>query len=150
MDQLIDGVELNPLRIIDSDGGSVMHALKASEKSFSTFGEAYFSSVLQGSVKDWKRHLRMTLNLVVPIGLVRFVLFDDRKQSPTYQVFNEFILGPTRDFRRLTVRPGIWMAFQGYDAGPNILLNVADIEHDPTEVERLPISNAIIPAYHWT
>ena len=29
--------------------------------------------VKSGSIKGWKKHLEMTMNLIVPLGMVRFV-----------------------------------------------------------------------------
>jgi len=132
--KLIADVEFTLLRQIEHPSGDVLHALKASEKSFKSFGEAYFSSVKMAKVKGWKKHKEMTLNLIVPTGAVRFVLLDDRPKSPTYNVFNEFILSRT-NYARLTVPPGVWVAFQGKTDQENILLNLASIEHDPSEAE---------------
>jgi hypothetical protein len=41
------------------------------------------------------------------------------------------------------------MAFQGIDSGLNLLLDVADIEHDPAEAKQLPLINDHIPNYGW-
>ena len=39
----------------------------------------YFGvNIESGVVKAWKRHRQMTLNLVVSVGVIRFVMFDDR------------------------------------------------------------------------
>ena len=62
-----------PLKRISTEGGDVMLALNKSDKGFNGFGEVYFSWVEQGSIKAWKCHQRMTLNLVVPLGEVYFV-----------------------------------------------------------------------------
>ena len=35
---MIDGVIFNPLSIIDTEGGDVLHALKSSDHGFSGFG----------------------------------------------------------------------------------------------------------------
>ena len=37
-----------------------------------------------------------------------------------------------KNYQRLTIKPGLWMSFQGFDQ-TNILLNFANIEHDPNE-----------------
>ena len=135
----IDDVLLTPLRVIKGESGDVMHALKQQEESFRGFGEAYFSTVHQGAVKGWKKHRNMILNLIVPVGAIKFVLYDGRKESRTYQTFQEVILSKD-NYARLTVPPGIWMAFQGLDAENNTLLNIASIPHDPAEAENLPIT----------
>lgn len=130
----IDGCKLTPLRIIAGEKGDVMHALKASDVGFSAFGEAYFSSVKKGETKGWKRHLRMTLNLVVPIGRICFYLRDGRTDSPTFGVEESVELSP-ENYQRLTVPQGIWLAFEGKNDGTNMLLNIADLPHNPLEIE---------------
>ena len=140
----IEQVLLTPLRIITGESGNVMHALKQQEESFQGFGEAYFSTVRAQAVKGWKKHRRMILNLIVPAGAIKFVLYDDRLGSVTYQTIQEIVLSPA-NYQRLTVPPGIWMAFQGIGESDNILLNIASIPHDPLEAESLPVQNETIP-----
>jgi len=149
MEHLIDGILLTDLKIIPAENGRVMHGLKATESSYQGFGEAYFSSILKGKVKGWKQHVKMTLNLVVPVGIIRFVIYDDRPGSKTYKIFNEFILGPEQKYSRLTISPGLWMAFQGIEDKLNLLLNIANISHDPAEVLQLPLANDQIPNFNW-
>ena len=48
---------------------------------FNHFKESYFSTVNGDVIKPWKKHNKMTLNLVVPLGEIKFVLFDDRRES---------------------------------------------------------------------
>ena len=141
---VINEVVLTPLRIIPGDKGEVMHALKQPESSFQGFGEAYFSTVQKLAVKGWKKHQRMILNLVVPAGSIRFVLYDDRAGSKSFKTIQEITLSK-ENYQRLTVPPGIWMAFQGLSDGLNLLLNIASIPHDPMEAENLPVHDERIP-----
>jgi dTDP-4-dehydrorhamnose 3,5-epimerase len=129
---MIEDVILTPLKRISNDKGDIFHALKCSEKSFSQFGEAYFSTVHKNDVKGWKQHTKMILNLVVPIGIVKFVFFDNRADSKSKGVFQEVIVSAD-NYLRLTVPPYVWVAFQGASNDVNMLLNIASIEHDPTE-----------------
>lgn len=131
----MEGVLLTPLKQIYHPKGDVFHGMKKSDPGFTDFGEAYFSTVHPGEVKPWKKHLRMTLNLVVPVGKIRFVMHDDRPESPTQGQTLAVEIGPD-NYQRLTVSPGIWMAFEGLNDGLNLVLNLADMEHDPQEVER--------------
>lgn len=125
---------VTPLKRIPVGGGDVLHALKRSDSGFVDFGEAYFSQIEQGAVKAWKRHMHMTLNLVVPVGEVQFVFVDDEGAT------REEVVGPDR-YVRLTVPPGIWFGFKGLVAPYSLLLNVADIPHDPAEIERKAIGD---------
>ncbi|HEC15240.1 MAG TPA: dTDP-4-dehydrorhamnose 3,5-epimerase [Sedimenticola sp.] len=133
---MIKGVMLTPLSIVPVPEGDVLHAIRADSPGFRDFGEAYFSTVGHGRVKAWKRHRRMTLNIVVPVGEILFAIHDDREGSVSRGQTQSVIL--SRDnYRRLTVAPGLWMGFQGLEEGLNLLLNVADLMHDPAEADRL-------------
>ena len=140
----MEGVLLTPLKQIYHPKGDIYHGMKKSDPGFSDFGEAYFSTVHPGEVKPWKKHLRMTLNLVVPVGKIRFVMHDDRPDSSSKGHTLSVEIGPD-NYQRLTVSPGIWMAFEGLDDGLNLLLNMADMEHDPEEVERADIDRIQYP-----
>ena len=74
-----DLVVLSKLKRINVTGGDVLHCLRANEKSFEKFGEAYFSFIEMNHVKAWKRHLKMKMNLIVPVGKVRFVFYSPEK-----------------------------------------------------------------------
>ena len=117
----IDGVLLTPLRVIGARGGDVMHGMKLNDPGYAGFGEAYFSLIEADVVKGWKRHREMTLNLVVPVGAVRFVIYDDRSNSVTHEQFQEVTLDRV-NYKRLTVPPMVWLAFQGVSDFENILL----------------------------
>ncbi len=134
----LEDIVVTPLRRVETAGGDVLHALKQTDAGFVAFGEAYFSLITAESVKAWKRHTRMTMNLVVPKGKVRFV-------------FREISVDGSDKFRvedigedcyaRITVPPGIWFGFQGLADPQSLILNIASIPHDPDEVERLALSD---------
>jgi len=130
---MIEDLLITPLDIIETDGGSIMHAIKESSAGYIGFGEAYFSQIDKGTIRAWKRHREMTLNLVVPVGEIKFVLFDDRVVSNTQ--FQEVIISKDK-YCRLTVPPMIWMGFKGQSDGDSMLLNIANIEHDQYEVDK--------------
>ena len=132
----LDNILVTPLKRIPTTGGDVVHALKNSDSGYNGFGEVYFSWVEQGAIKAWKCHQRMTLNLVVPTGEVIFV-FHLPKQKNSFRVE---IIGEER-YVRLTVPPGIWFGFQGKSSGKSLLMNFADMSHDPDEVLRKPVSH---------
>ncbi|PLY07641.1 MAG: dTDP-4-dehydrorhamnose 3,5-epimerase [Arcobacter sp.] len=135
MDKLIEGVLLTPLKQIVNPKGDIYHAMKQSDEGFNSFGEAYFSTIVKDEIKGWKKHTKMILNLVVPIGEVEFVIYDDRKESKTYNQFFSVKLSQ-KNYQRLTVPSGVWMSFRGIGEGLNMLLNLASIEHDPNEAIR--------------
>jgi dTDP-4-dehydrorhamnose 3,5-epimerase len=128
-----------PLKRIATSGGDVLHGMKRGESGFAGFGEVYFSWVAKGAIKGWKRHREMTLNLIVPLGAVQFVLTLQSGASAAEPSFEEFVLCSETRYGRLTVPPGVWMAFQGMGEGMNLVTNVANLPHDPNEVERMSL-----------
>jgi dTDP-4-dehydrorhamnose 3,5-epimerase len=139
----IHDCKISPLRIIPGEKGDVIHALRSTDEGFVAFGEAYFSTVKKGEVKGWRRHHRMTLNLAVPVGKIRFLLHDDRLDSPSFGTMEEVTLS-IENYQRLTVPPGIWVAFEGLEEGLNMLLNIADLPHEPSESDTKPFDGASI------
>jgi len=130
----LDQIRVTPLGRIQVAGGDVLHALRQTDVGFSGFGEAYFSWIQHGALKAWKRHTKMTMNLVVPIGSVRFVFFDN-----TASISRQEVVGVDR-YMRVTVPPGIWVGFQGVGEPESLILNLGSIIHAPEEVDRLAVT----------
>ena len=128
----IPGVTLTPLKIFEGELGSVMHGLRSDDSCFKGFGEVYFSTVKTGAIKSWRRHFDVTLNLVVPLGEIRFVLCDDR-QAGAPEFWDVFL--SLKNYQRLTVAPNLWLAFQGVSSGTNMLMDLIDLPHDAQESE---------------
>lgn len=133
--KLIDGVILSPLKIIENPLGNVYHGMKSSDSGYSGFNEAYFSTINYNQVKPWKKHLKMTLNLIVPVGEIRFVLYDEREKSKSYKNFLDVTLSK-KNYQRLTIPPNVWVCFRGIGKEINLLLNLANLNHDPNEIVR--------------
>ena len=141
----IEGLILTPLKRIYHPKGDVFHGLKKSDAEFSSFGEVYFSTINDGEIKGWNKHKMMTLNLVVPFGEVTFVIYDDREKSSSKGEFFKVTLSQT-NYQRLTVPPGLWLAFRGNGNNTNLILNIANMEHDPNEIDRLDLDQV---EYDW-
>ena len=135
----MDGVTLTPLKQIHNSKGDIFHAMKKSDNGFDGFGEAYFSTIHKGDMKGWKKHTRMTLNLVVPIGNIEFVVYNEENKT----FFNVQL--SQNNYQRLTVKPNLWMAFRGLEEN-SMLLNLASIEHDPNETQNIEMGEI---KYDW-
>jgi dTDP-4-dehydrorhamnose 3,5-epimerase len=144
---MIDGVILTPLRQIFDERGKVMHMLRADSPVFSRFGEIYFSCTHPGVVKAWHLHKEMTLNYAVIYGEIKFVLFDDRLDSPTRGEIQEFFISP-ENYMLVTVPPMIWNGFKGVGLQTAIVANCATLPHTPEELERRPPNDPGVP-YNW-
>jgi len=114
--------------ILKSEKGSVRHIIKDSSNGYDSFGEAYLSSIKASSIKGWKKHNSMTLNLMVLLGKIRFVIFEEDCSS-----FHELLIDSSEN-KRLTIKPGLWVAFQAIKSDA-MLINIANMAHDPAEQE---------------
>ena len=144
---VIDGVVITPLRQILDERGKVMHMLRSTDEHFTQFGEIYFSTVFPDAVKAWHIHKKMTLNYAVPVGRIKFVLFDDRPDSPTRGEIQEIFMGPD-NYVLVTVPPMVWNGFKGVGPDASLVANCASIPHDPDEIDRCDPSDTRIP-YDW-
>lgn len=141
----MDGVKLNALKQIEHPQGNIYHAMKCTDQNFNGFGEAYFSFVNYGDIKGWKKHKKMYMNILVPIGEIEFVIYDDRDKSKTKNEFYSIKLSQD-NYQRLSIAPGLWVGFRGCNNGQNMLLNIASIVHDPMESINLDLKDI---TYEW-
>ena len=129
-----------PLQRINVEGGDVLHVLKSQDRTFRGFAEAYFSLIRKDFIEPWRRHHHATLNLVVPSGAVRFIT------TATGDIFEENILSSQDNFVRLTIPPGLWLAFQGLQKEESIILNISDRVHQGEEADRCELNEF---SYEW-
>ena len=144
---MIDGVVVKPLRRIPDERGFIMHMLRRDDPDFEDFGEIYFSSVYPGAIKAWHLHKEMTLNYAVLVGMIKLVLYDDRKDSPTHGELQELYIG-RENYQLVKVPPFVWNGFKGYGDEMSILANCATLPHDPEEIVRMSPFDPAIP-YDW-
>ncbi len=136
----LDEILITPLSRISVKGGDVFHALKSHDIGYQGFGEAYFSSINFGTIKAWKRHKKMIMNLIVPVGNVRFVFTDLSGNFMSHEIGEHH-------YARITVPPNIWFGFKGLDSKvSSLVLNVSSIPHDPDEVERNDVDSIL---FNW-
>ena len=120
--------------------GNVYKIINKNSNGFSRFGEAYFSFIDYKKIKGWKKHTKMKMNLVVPVGDVEFVFYD--------QVRNKFlstIIGES-NYKRINVMPSVWFAFRGLSKSINLILNISNIKHYKNETQRQDLSYF---KYNW-
>ena len=135
----MDGITLTPLKRILHPKGDIFHAMKRSDAGYDGFEEAYFSTINKEDIKGWKKHTKMTLNIIVPVGEIEFIIYDEDKRE------FESIKLSQKNYQRLTLKPNLWMAFRGIGSY-NMLLNLASIGHDPEESHNKSIEDI---KYAW-
>lgn len=144
---MIEGVVVKPLKKIPDERGAIYHMLRADDPIFEQFGEIYFSLVYPGVIKGWHIHKQMTLNYAVIQGMIKLVLYDDRKNSSTKGELMELFIGKEK-YHLVKIPPLVWNGFKGMGTEVAIVANCATLPHDPNELERIDPFTDKIP-YDW-
>ena len=129
-------IEVIPLNKIINSNGDILKILARDSQGYNGFGEAYFSNANWGSIKAWKFHNKMTMNLIVPVGTVKFVFAEVLKNGTVLYRVEEIGID---NYSRIVVPPRVWYGFKGIEKTQNLILNIASIKHKPDEMERLPL-----------
>ena len=145
--EMIEGVIIRDLKQFIDDRGRVMHMLRADNPLFEKFGEIYFSEILPGVVKAWKRHKKMSQIFAVPVGMINLVIYDNRKNSGTKSTLLTLEIG-RNNYRLVKVPPKLWYGFQCISKDPALIANCTDLPHDSEEAEKKEFTDPSIP-YQW-
>ena len=126
---ILEKIKVFKPKVIKLPEGDVLRVLRRNEIKRWNFEEAYFSKIKYGKVKAWKLHLKMTINVVVPKGKVKFVFYSNKK-------FRSILIGE-RNYCRLTIPPRVWFGFVGMSKLESIILSLTNIKHTAKEVMRV-------------
>ncbi|MFP5245777.1 MAG: dTDP-4-dehydrorhamnose 3,5-epimerase family protein, partial [Thermoanaerobaculia bacterium] len=99
-----------------------------------------------GAISAWHAHASTIDRLFASNGLVRIVLYDARKDSPTYGKVNDFRFGTVRP-ALVYIPPRVWHGVMNIGDGPSVLINMPDRAYcyeDPDHW-RVPADSPEIP-----
>ena len=111
-----------------SPNGNITTFIKKGKKGYAGFGEVYFSRIKPKKIKGWKKHKKMTMNLLVIKGKVKFVFFNENTKKFFSKILDE------KKPQRLFVKPGLWFAFESISKEISIIANFSNIKHNKKEV----------------
>ena len=101
--------------------GNVLRGFRKNDKYLENSAEIYFSWINKKAIKGWKLHKKMSMNLVVPIGKVKFVFYDGKN-------FKTVIVGE-KNYNRIFVPNNIFFLFQNLYKQKSLVVNNASIIH---------------------
>ncbi len=113
---------------IFSPKGNVLTYLKKGQKGYDGFGEVYFSTIKPNKIKGWKKHKKMSMNIYVIVGSVKFVFYNTKNKKFSYKILNE------SNPQRLFIGPNTWFAFKNISKKKTIIVNFSNIKHSDKEV----------------
>ena len=90
---MIYGIKTKQLKVIPDERGRLMEILRQDDSLFLKFGQVYITTTYPGVVKAWHLHEKQVDNIVCFQGMIKLVLYDARKKSPTYKEINQFYIG---------------------------------------------------------
>jgi len=144
---MIEGVKLIALKQIPDERGKIMHMLRCNEPHFEKFGEIYFSFAYPGVIKGWHEHTKQVQNYAVIQGMIKLVLYDNRKDSRTFKEIMEVFTGED-NYQLITIPTGVINGYKTIGVKTAIVANCATIPHEPDEMVRYdPLGNKV--PYKW-
>jgi len=145
---MIEGVKIIPLRQIPDERGKIMHMLKCSDSHFEKFGEIYFAVVYPGVIKGWHLHTKQIQFYAVITGMIKLVLYDERKDSKTKGELMEIFTGED-NYQLIRIPVGVVNGYKTIGIKPAIVANCSTEPHDPNEMMRFdPFKSQI--KYDWS
>ncbi len=147
---MIEGVVVKKLKVIPDERGRLMEIFRADDAFFQKFGQVYMTTAYPGVVKGWHYHKKQADNMAVVKGMMKIVLYDGGKDSPTYGEINEIFAGVHNPVL-VHIPPLVYHGFKCISVEEALVINA------PTEVYnyaapdeyRLPAHGSEIP-YDWS
>ncbi len=104
-----------PLVAHTDDRGYLTEILRATDPHFTKFGQVYpVGNFARGVIRAFHKHEKLWDWFFVSHGSAKFVLVDDRPESPSHGDINIFVVGP-RNLALIAVPPGVyhgWMSLE--------------------------------------
>lgn len=121
---LLAGVLFRPTRPVPHEDGHVTEVARA---SWDVLGnpvvQVHITTTFAGRVRAWGLHPLGTDRLFVVSGLVKLVVFDGRKDSPTFGQLNEFVVSE-KNPGLLIVPPNLYHGWKNIGTSEAIIINM--------------------------
>ncbi len=146
---MVEGARLKDLKAIPDERGRLMEILRTDDELFEKFGQVYITTAYPGVVKAWHYHRLQTDNMAVIKGMMKIVIYDARKGSPTYGEVNEFFLGE-HNFKLIQIPPMVYHGFKCIGQEEAIVINIPTqpYNHEHPDEYRVDPYDKSIP-YDW-
>jgi len=146
---VIEGVATKRLKVIPDERGRLMECLRSDDELFIKFGQMYVTTTLPGVVKGWHLHRGQWDNVVCVKGMIKLVLCDGRKGSPTEGQIDEFFIGEHQPML-VRIPPEVWHGWKCVSPEEAYIVNVPTevYVYDAPDQDELPSDTPEIP-YDW-
>lgn len=144
---LIHGVRLRYALTIPDERGTICEMYNpAWDFSDAPLVYVYQTTVRPGKVKGWVVHRKQDDRLFITLGSLKWVLYDDRPDSPTYKKLNVLYLSE-QNRGLLLVPSGVYHAVQNVGYTDAVFINMPTRAYDYADPDkyRLPLNTDLIP-----
>jgi dTDP-4-dehydrorhamnose 3,5-epimerase len=147
---MIDGVKVKDLKVIPDERGYLQEILRNDEDLFKNFGQVYMTTTYPGVVKGWHYHDEQCDNVVCLKGMIKLVLYDDRKGSKTKGTINQFFIGE-QSAKLVQIPKGIYHGWKCVSTDTAYIVNIPDkvFNYKKPDEHRLDPHKNDIP-YDWS
>jgi len=145
---MITGVVFKKLVTHNDERGFFREIIRVTDDFFQEgFGQLSHSHILVGVIKAWHIHQKQTDWWYIPGGVIKVVLYDARKESPTFGKKMEILMGDSQPAQVLRIPPGVAHGCKCL-SGPTDLFYVTSNVYDPNDEGRIPYNDPEIK-YDW-
>jgi dTDP-4-dehydrorhamnose 3,5-epimerase len=146
---MIEGVVFKKLRVIPDERGRLMEIFRNDDPEFRQFGQVYMTTNYPGVVKGWHYHNKQWDNVACVKGMIKLVLYDRRKESPTFGEIAEFFIGEHQP-ALITIPPEVCHGWKCISDVESLVVNVPSevYNYEQPDENRLPYNTPEIP-YNW-
>jgi dTDP-4-dehydrorhamnose 3,5-epimerase len=144
---LIDGVIVRYQRPIEDRRGEIVEVYRPSWGLHEApLVYVYQVRIRPGAIKGWVVHEHQEDRLFFISGVLRWVLYDDRPDSPSRGRLNDFVFSE-RAAALLVIPRGVYHAVRNIGTTDAIFINMPTrpYEHEAPDKLRLPLKNGVIP-----
>ncbi len=132
----MDEVSIKNLSVINNKKGDILKGFLKSDNKSIDVKEVYFSEINPKQIKAWKKHKRMTSNLIAVKGEIKIVV-----QKKDKSFISEII--SKKNYKMISVPPNFWFGFQCIGDKVGMLVNISNEEHDDLESDQLDIEKIL-------
>ena len=150
----IEGVKFRPTRPVPHEDGYVTEVARESWEILETpLVQVHVTTTFSGRVRAWGLHQRGSDRLFVVSGLARIVVFDGRKDSPSFGQINEFTVSD-KNPGLLVIPPNLYHGWKNIGTNEATIINMPDRMYDYEKPDALDLpwdseaAQRLIP-YDW-
>ncbi len=121
------------------DRGYLIEIIRATDPYFTKFGQVYLvGNFAKGTIRAFHKHKILWDWFFISHGSAKFVLVDDRKDSPTYKEMNTFVVS-SRNPSLIVVPPGVYHGWMSLEDDTQMVSTASEVynRENPDEV-RIP------------